>query len=165
MTTSPSTSTSEQATAPLFFGPDWAAAVRDAVDRGPDEELRAGKLPKYWEWIDDVRAQYDATWALEAPDLPAELGGPARLLLQWRQGRCVRAVVGRDEGGDEAADYVLRASYEDWRALLDGADAGRLLMCRRFALQGGEVLRFFRGVYFVVESLAAIGRVPARLGR
>jgi hypothetical protein len=38
-------------------------------------------------------------------------------------------------------------------------------MCRRFALQGGEVLQFFRGVYFVVESLAAIGRVPARFGR
>jgi hypothetical protein len=147
---------------PLFFSPQWAETVRSAVDRGPSDEVRAGKLPAYWEWIDEARSGYDHAWALADPDLPAELGGPAHLLLQWDQGRCARAeIVGPDEAA--RAGYALTAPHEVWRELLDGADAGRLVMYRRIALHRGDVLQFFRGIYFVVESLAAIGRVPARL--
>jgi hypothetical protein len=148
---------------PSFFSAPWADAVRDAVDRGPSDEVRAGKLPTYWEWIDEVRAGYDDSWALVDPDLPADLGGgPAHLLLQWDQGHCVRtAIVGAEEAA--GARYVLSASHQVWQELLDGADAGRLVMYRQFRLQSGDVLRFFRGIYFVVESLAALGRVPARL--
>jgi hypothetical protein len=151
-------------TAPLLFSPEWAQSVRAAVDRGPSDELRAGKLPTYWEWIDEVRAGYDDSWALGDPDLPTELGGgPAHLLLQWDRGRCARAaIVGPDEAA--RADYVLGAPHQVWRELLDGADAGRLVLHRRIGLQRGNVLRFFRGIYFVVESLGALGRVPARLG-
>jgi hypothetical protein len=36
-------------------------------------------------------------------------------------------------------------------------------MYRRIRLERGDVLAFFRMIYFVVESLAAIGRVPVRL--
>jgi hypothetical protein len=148
-------------TAPLLFGPEWAEAVRDAVDRGPDAELRAAKLPAYWEWIDDVRAHYDSSWALVDPDLPAELGGgPAHLRLEWQGGRCTHAAAG---GSQADADYILSAPHAVWRDLLDGADAGRLLMYRRIRLERGDVLLFFRSIYFVVESLAALGRVPARL--
>jgi hypothetical protein len=155
----PTTTTS----APALFSPEWAEAVRDAVDRGPSDELRAEKLPTYLEWIDEVRAGYDDSWALVDPDLPAEFGGgPAHLLLQWERGRCTRAaIVGPEEAA--GATYVLRATHEAWRELLDGADAGRMLIYRRVRLERGDVLQFFRGVYFVVEALAALGRVPARL--
>ena len=145
-----------------FFGHEWADAVRDAVDRGPSDELRATKLPTYWDWIDEVRAGYDGSWALIDSDRSADLGGPARLLLQWERGRCVRAVIVEPEEAAEAT-YVLAAPHEVWRELLEGGDAGRLLMYRRIRLERGEVLAFFRGIYFVVEALAALGRVPARL--
>jgi hypothetical protein len=145
-----------------FFGPEWAEAVRDAVNRGPSDELRATKLPTYWDWIDGVRAGYDGSWALLDPDRPAELGGPAHLLLQWEQGRCVRAAIVEPEEA-AGATYVLAAPHEVWRELLEGGDAGRLLMYRRIRLERGDVLRFFRGIYFVVEALAALARVPARL--
>lgn len=149
--------------APDVFGPQWAEAVREAVDRGPSDALQASKLPSYWEWIDEARAGYDATWALTATDLPAGLGGGrAHVLLQWRQGRCVRATV-VDDAEAERADYALAAPHEAWRELLGGADAGRLVMYRRIRLERGDVLRFFRGIYFVVEALAALGRVPARV--
>jgi hypothetical protein len=142
--------------APALFGPEWAEAVRHAVDRGPGEEVRAGKLPSYWEWIDDVRARHDGSWALVAPDLPGHL------LLEWQQGRCARAtIVGSDAVA--AATYVLSAPLGVWQELLDGADAGRLVMYRRIRLERGDVLAFFRMIYFVVESLAALSRVPARL--
>jgi hypothetical protein len=142
---------------PPFFTLSWAEAVRDAVDDGPGDDVRARKLPTYWEWIDRARARHDGTWLLAAPDLPGHL------LLEWEQGRCTRAeIVGPEEA--VGATFVLSAPLEAWRELLDGADAGRLVMYRRIRLERGDVLAFFRIVYFVVESLAAIGRVPARVG-
>jgi hypothetical protein len=140
---------------PSLFAAGWAADVRDAVDRGPDDEVRAGKLPTYWEWIDDARAGHDGVWALVATDLPAHL------LLEWEQGRCTRAEIVGPEGV-AAASYVLAAPLAVWQELRDGADAGRLVMYRRIRLERGDVLAFFRMIYFVVEALAAIGRVPAR---
>jgi hypothetical protein len=69
----------------------------------------------------------------------------------------------RAAGGEPAAaTYVLGAPLDDWQELLDGADAGRLVVYRRIRLERGDVLAFFRMIYFVVESLAALGRVPAR---
>ncbi|MEJ3656281.1 hypothetical protein WEH80_25265 [Actinomycetes bacterium KLBMP 9759] len=135
-----------------LFTPEWAQAVRVAVDAEPDDEQRAGKLPAYWEWIEQARAGYDASWALTDPDRPA------RLLLEWRDGRCVAATLVDAERAARAT-YALSAERAAWRDLLAGTDAGRLLMTRRFALQHGNILQFFRGVYFVVEALAAIGRV------
>jgi hypothetical protein len=149
--------------APEIFGPEWADAVRAAVDAGPSEELRAGKLPTYWEWIEEVRAEYDAVWVLSDTELPATLGGgPAHLLLQWEKGRCVRTAV-VDAAEVARADYVLVAPHDGWRELLGGGDAGRMVMYRRIRLERGDVLRFFRGIYFGVEALAALGRVPARV--
>ncbi|GAA1228190.1 hypothetical protein [Pseudonocardia alaniniphila] len=149
--------------APGMFGPQWAQAVREAVDADPDEELRASKLPTYWEWIEKVRADYDATWVLSDAELPAALGGgPAHLLLEWQKGRCVRAAV-VDAAAVAGADYVLAAPNEVWRELVGGANAGQLVMYRRIRLERGNVLRFFRGIYFVVEALDALGRVPARV--
>jgi hypothetical protein len=150
-------------TAPEVFGAEWAEAVREAVDAGPGEELRASKLPTYWEWIDEVRAEYDATWVLSVAELPGALGGgPAHVLLEWQKGRCVRAAV-VDAAEAARADYVLTAPHGVWRELVGGADAGRLVMYRRIRLERGNVLRFFRGIYFVVEALDALGRVPARV--
>lgn len=137
-----------------LFSPEWAESAREAVDRGPSDEVRAGKLPSYWEWIDDARARHDGTWALVAPDLPR------CLLLEWERGRCTRAAVAGADGA-HAATYVLSAPLAVWQELVGGADAGRLVMYRRIRLERGDVLAFFRIVYFVVESLAAVGRVRA----
>ncbi|HEY3685444.1 MAG TPA: hypothetical protein VGL93_20610 [Streptosporangiaceae bacterium] len=145
-------------TAVEFFGPEWAERARAAVDAGPDEELRATKLPTYWGWIDNVRATYDASWALGVTDLRDD--GPVYLKLSWRDGTCHAAEIA---GGDVDADYVLSGTLAVWRDLLGGDDPGRIVMYRRLRLQSGDVLRFFQGIYFFVESLAAVARVPAAL--
>lgn len=142
--------------APAFFGSDWAAAVREAVERGPSDELKEAKLPTYWEWIDKARAGYSSSWAIADTDLGQTL------LVEWAEGRCVRAEI-VDEDAAAGATYLLTAKHAVWQQLLAGADAGRLLMCRDIELRRGNVLQFYRGVYFVVESLAAIGRVSAQI--
>lgn len=142
--------------APLF-SKEWAAAVREAVDRRPDEELRATKLPMYWDWIEAVRSRYTASWALGVHDLP---GGPRYLRLDWTDGACTdAAIVGPDE--PLTATYLLTADQQTWRELLAGADPGKTVMYRRLRLQEGDVLAFFRGIYFFVEAVAALARVPA----
>lgn len=151
--------TTETGTAAEFFGPEWAERARAVVDAGPDAALRETKLPTYWGWIDGVRATYGESWALGVTDLP---GGPRYLKLSWREGRCNAAeIIGPDRPVD--ADYVLAGPLAVWRDLLDGDDPGRIVMYRRLRLRSGNVLRFFSGIYFFVESLAAIARVPATL--
>jgi len=144
-----------------FFGPQWAERVRVAVDDGPDERARAAKLPAYWEWIGAARAEYTQSWALGVPDLPGR-DGPVYLWLDWAGGRCHRAAI-IGPGAPPDADYVLSAPYAVWRDLLGGADPGRAVMYRELRLVSGNVLGFFRGIYFFVESLATLARVPTRL--
>jgi hypothetical protein len=144
-----------------LFTAEWAEQVRRAVDQGPDERLRAGKLPDYWKWIERARSGYGASWALGAGDLP---GGPAYLRLGWRDGRCADAViVGPGEPVD--ATFVFVADLATWLDLLAGEDPGRIVMYRRLRLCQGDVLAFFRTIYMFVEAVAAIGRIPATAPR
>ncbi|MER7505719.1 hypothetical protein [Nonomuraea pusilla] len=132
-----------------FFTPEWAEAARAAVDAGPAQE---GKLPSYWSWIERARAGYTARWALGM----REAG--AYLMLTWKDGRCVEGVIAADPGD---AEYVLAADEATWQDLRDGADPGRIVMYRRLRLERGDVLAFFRVIYFFVESLATLCRVAA----
>ncbi|MBF8186104.1 hypothetical protein ITP53_10165 [Nonomuraea sp. K274] len=131
-----------------FFTPEWAEAARAAVDAGPPQE---GKLPAYWNWIDRARAGYTATWALGV----RETG--AYLVLTWKDGKCADAVV---EAGPGDADYVLVAGEATWQQLREGADPGRIVMYRGLRLERGDVLAFFRVIYFFVESLSALVSIP-----
>jgi hypothetical protein len=146
---------------PRFFSKEWAAAVGDALAAGPSEQLRSGKLQEYWDFFELVRSVYSASWALGCRDLPAELGdGPAYLLVQWSEGTVTGCqMVGPDE--PLAATFVLSMSYADWKALHEGYDAQRTVMYRKIKLEDGDLLEFFKPIYFFVECLAVIGTVPA----
>jgi hypothetical protein len=146
---------------PAFFSKDWAAAVRDALDAGPTEPVRAGKLQMYWDFFEKIRAGHGASWALGCRDLPAQLGGsPAYLFVQWGGGTVTDCrIIGPDDPLE--ATYVLGMDYRDWKALHDGYDAQRTVMYRKILLEAGDLLVFFRAIYFFVECLAVIGAVPA----
>ena len=58
--------------------------------------------------------------------------------------------------------YVLGMDYADWQALHDGDDPQRTVMYRRILGEEGNVLEFFKGIYFFTECLGIIGAVPAR---
>ena len=147
---------------PDFFSPGWAAAVRDALIAGPAEPVRAGKLQEYWDLFDFIKSVYPASWALGCRELPAELGGgPAYLFVQWAGGSVTDCrIIGPDE--PLAATYVLAMDYPDWKALHDGYDAQRTVMYRKILLEDGNLLDFFKTIYFFAECLAVIGTVPAR---
>lgn len=127
-----------------MFTAEWAEAARIAMDEGPP---RVGKLDQYWEWIDRARAGYSATWALGVRD------SGEYLLVTWEDGHCKAASITSDPS---PADYVLVGSRETWESLAAGADPGRLVMYRGLRLERGEVLPFFRRIYFFVESLATL---------
>jgi hypothetical protein len=146
-------------TALMFFSPDWADAVGAALDAGPDEEALAGKLPEYWEFYNLVRSGYPSSWALGARGLPAELGGGQRYLyIAWAENHVTDCRVLDD--AEPAATYVLAADYADWQALHQGYDALRTVMYRKLLLERGDLLEFFKAIYFFVESLALIAAVP-----
>jgi hypothetical protein len=87
-------------------------------------------------------------------------GKPAYLRLQWDAGTCRSAEI---SSTPPDATYVLAGGLDVWQALLAGEDTGKIVMYRRLLLEKGDVVRFFRSIYFFVESVAAIGRVPAEL--
>lgn len=145
---------------PMFFSPSWADAVRNALEAGPDEDTIGRKLPEYWEFYQLVRSNYQSSWALGVRGLPAELGSGSRyLLVVWGDNRVTDC---RIVDGSEQVDatYVLGAEYEDWKALYEGYDALRTVMYRKLLLEEGDLLEFFKGIYFFVESLAQIAKVP-----
>jgi len=142
---------------PEFFSPEWADAVRDALTAGPSLPDRAGKLPMYWDFFEKVRAGYASSWALGCRDLPA---GRASLFVQWGGGTVTDCRV-TGPGDPVAATYVLGMDYADWQALHDGYDPQRTVMYRKILVEEGNILEFFKGIYFFTECLAVIGKVPA----
>ncbi|HEV2537968.1 MAG TPA: hypothetical protein VGU21_10700 [Streptosporangiaceae bacterium] len=147
-------------TSPDFFSKEWADTARDALTAGPDERLRAAKLQEYWDFFNLIKSMYPASWALGCRDLPSANGG-AYLFVQWDGGAVTDCrIIGPDE--PLQATYVLGMDYQDWKALHDGYDAQRTVMYRKMLLEDGELLEFFKGIYFFVESLAVIGAIPAR---
>jgi len=140
---------------PGFFSKQWADSVRDALTAGPSAQARAGKLQEYWDFFDRIKDAYQASWALGCHDL-----GPAYLFVQWAGGTVTDChVIGPDDPLE--ATYVLGMDYRDWKALHEGYDAQRTVMYRKILLEDGNLLEFFRGIYFFVECLAVIGAVPA----
>ena len=145
-------------TEPEFFSKDWADAVRDALAAGPSARARAGKLQEYWDFFDWIRSVYPASWALGCRDRPG--AGPVYLFVQWGGGQVTDVrIIGPDD--PLKASYVLGMDYQDWKALHDGYDAQRTVMYRKILLEDGDLLEFFKGIYFFVECLAVIGAVPA----
>ena len=141
--------------APEFFSKEWADTIRDALTAGPDERLRAGKLQEYWDFFNLIKSMYPASWALGCRDTGTYL------FVQWNGGEATDCrLIGPDE--PLQATYVLGMDYQDWKALHDGYDAQRTVMYRKMLLEEGDLLEFFKGIYFFVESLAVISTVPAR---
>jgi hypothetical protein len=146
---------------PTFFSRDWAEQVREALTAGPSAESRAGKVQMYWDFFELVKSMYPASWALGCRDLPEPLGsGPAYLFVRWDGGAVTEcSVIGPDD--PLAATYVLAMDYADWKALHDGYDAQRTVMYRKILLEDGDLLEFFKAIYFFAECLAVVGQVPA----
>jgi hypothetical protein len=147
-------------TEPHFFTPAWAAAVQDALAAGPPDSDRAGKLPMYWDFFDRAKAGCASSWALRCRGLPAGIAAsPAWLHVQWASGTVSCAIAGPEER--PAASYLLGMDFADWRALHGGYDAQRTVMYRKILLEEGSVLEFFKTIYFFIECLAIISKVPA----
>ena len=146
---------------PRFFSPQWADVVREALIAGPSEQAKSEKLQMYWDFYELVKSMYPASWALGCRDLPAESGGgPAYLFVQWAGGTVAStAIIGPDDPLE--ATFVLGMGYADWKALHEGYDAQRTVMYRKVLLEDGDLLEFFKAIYFFAECLAVIGTVPA----
>ena len=142
-----------------FFSPSWASSVGVALTAGPSEQARAGKLQEYWDFFEWHKSVNTSSWALGCRDLPG-LSSTANLFVQWGGGVATDCrIIGPDE--PLKATYVLGMDYRDWKALHEGYDAQRTVMYRKIVLEEGNLLEFFKPIYFFVESLAVIGSVPA----
>ncbi|RDH80098.1 hypothetical protein DVS77_03650 [Mycolicibacterium moriokaense] len=144
----------------MFFSQPWADDVRESLNAGPSEEALAGKLPEYWDFYNLIRYTYPSSWALGARNLPAELGGGTQfLVVGWSEGSVTDCRIVDEEEAAQST-YVLAADYHDWKALFEGYDALRTVMYRKLLLEEGDLLEFFKAIYFFVECLALIATVP-----
>lgn len=140
-----------------FFSPEWAQAAKEAVNAGPSEEVRAQKLEKFWNWIEEAKQGLDCKLGLAVDGMPE---GPDCLLLDLHDGVCTEAsLVSRSEAQEEAT-YLLAGDLDSWREIMSGLDMGKTIMYRKLMLEQGEVLDFFKKAYYWTESLASIQRIP-----
>ena len=143
-----------------FFSQEWAEAARDAYNAGPSDEARAEKIERYWEWIEDAKQHVNCKLGLavrDAQDQAADF-----LLLQLEDGVCTAIESTMRESSEKDADYVLAGSHQDWRDIMGGFDMGKSIMYRKILLEKGEVLDFFKQVYYWKESLACVQTLPTR---
>jgi hypothetical protein len=144
--------------APAFFTQEWADAVREAVNQGPDPVYKAEKLDEYWEWIDNAAATFEGHLAFGIRD-----GDQLRdraVVLTFSGGVCTDAKATDLAGVPESA-FLLAGEISAWRDLMSGEyDAGKTVMYRRLLLDRGPLLAFFNRVYFFVETIAVIAKVP-----
>jgi hypothetical protein len=146
----------------VFFSREWAKAAKDAMNAGPSEEARAKKIERFWEWIEKAKQHVNCQLGLAVRGLPTNGRRPGRdcLLLDLERGRCVRARLVPREDAERTATYILSGSGEDWREIMGGFDMGKAVMYRKLMLEKGEVLEFFKSIYYWTESLACIQRIP-----
>jgi hypothetical protein len=142
-----------------FFGREWAQAAKEAINAGPDAAARAKKIERFWEWIEKAKQYVNCRLALVVEGLPAT-GGRNCLLLDLESGRCVRARLATRADAEASAPYILAGSFEDWRQIMAGFDMGKAVMYRKLLLEKGEVLVFFKSIYYWTESLACLQRIP-----
>lgn len=143
--------------APEFFSEPWADAVRQALQAGPSAEVRAAALPEYWNFVDRIRSTYRSSWAIGVRDLPGRVG-PSYLYVEWADNDVVDCRLS-DARGTQQASYVLTGGYAHWHELLAGSDARRAIMYRKILMDEGNLLEFFRTIYFFIEYLAVITRI------
>lgn len=141
-----------------FFSDGWAHAAKEAVNAGPDEEARAKKIERFWEWIEAAKEHVNCQLGLAVSGLTD--GDRNCLLLDLEEGRCTAAHLTTREQAEESATYILAGSYADWRDIMNGYDMGKAVMYRKLLLEKGEVLEFFKSIYYWTESLACIQRIP-----
>ena len=147
-----------------FFGREWAQAAKAAINAGPTPEAKAKKIARFWEWIEKAKQHVNCQLALVVEGLPVR-GGRVCLLLDLESGRCVRARLATRDDAEASATYILAGSFEAWREIMAGFDMGKAVMYRKLLLEKGEVLVFFKSIYYWTESLACLQRIPTQFSR
>jgi putative sterol carrier protein len=141
-----------------FLTQEWADAVKDAVNAGPAKDYKEEKLDEYWEWIDNARATFEGDLAFGVRD--GDLLRDEVVVLTWSGGVCTAANASTVDQLSESA-FLLAGEVSAWQDLMSGQyDAGKTVMYRRLLLDRGPLLAFFNRVYFFVEMVGVIGKVP-----
>ncbi len=91
-------------------------------------------------------------------DLPD--GNPDTIVLELERGACTGACLTTRAEAEPRCTYLLAGDCAAWREVMDGYDMGRSIMYRKLLLERGDVLVFFRTVYYWTETLACLQRIP-----
>ena len=146
-----------------FFSSAWADAARTAINEGPDPATVERKLEGFWNWIERAKANVNCTLGLAVRDLPD--GGPDAIVLELERGACTGVTLTTRAQAEPRCTYLLAGDCAAWREVMDGYDMGRSIMYRKLLLEQGELLVFFRTVYYWTETLACLQRIPTAFPR
>lgn len=148
-----------------FMSPEWADAVRGAVNSWPDDAERQNPLKKesYWAYVDRKRNGYRGTIAFRVrggPDTPGR-DDDACLVLTFDGGTCTGAGIRPADDASRSADLLLECAYPDWLDIVGGYDIGKAMTYHKLPLVVGDAMALLKVVYFVHEILLAASRVEA----
>lgn len=141
-----------------FFSARWAQAARRVINEGPAPATVERKLDGFWQWIERAKAEVDCTLGLAVRGLPP--GAPDAVVLRLERGACTAVTLTTRTAAEPRCRYLLAGDCAAWRALLTGYDVGRALTYRRLLLEQGDLLAFFRSIYYWTETLACLQRIP-----
>lgn len=141
-----------------FFSARWAQAARRVINEGPAPATVERKLAGFWQWIERAKAEVNCTLGLAVRDLAP--GAPDAVMLRLERGACTAVTLATRAAAEPRCSYLLAGDCAAWRTLLTGYDVGRALTYRRLLLEQGDLLAFFRSIYYWTETLACLQRIP-----
>ena len=89
------------------------------------------------------------------------------IVLELERGVCTGrdSLTTRDGGGAALAPTCWPATTRPGSEVVGGFDLGRSIMYRKLLLEQGDLLVFFRTVYYWTETLACLQRIPTAFPR
>ena len=141
----------------FLFSEDWVEECIKEMKKGPDPERKKSIHSNYWKWVEQCKRKMDIRLALVLKD---DEHGSSFAYFVLKQGEVEDGYLGKaDERG--TANFVLAANREDWKEILEGPrDITQNIMYRKINLVQGNLHSFFRSIYFFVELLRCMTRVP-----
>lgn len=143
-----------------LFSEEWIEQVEKEMRAGPSEERLETVEDNYWEWIETNKQDITIRLGLV---LNGENEGESRYAyFEIKEGEVESSFLGSAEERG-TADVILGAGYDGWIETIEGPrEVPQNIMYRDIKLEQGNIHFFFRKIYFFVELLRNLVRVPIK---
>lgn len=141
-----------------LFSEAWVKQVEKEMKYGPCEERKKNVQQSYWKWIHKCKQDVNIQLALE---LRKEGDERSYAFFEICNGEVIGSRFGENDDGQ--VDFILSGAERDWLGVIVGRrDMSLSIISQTIKLRKGNMHFFLRRIYFFIELLLCLRRVPIK---